>query len=126
VPVLYNLATCQLQSGRTEEARTSIETLRTRSGNDLQSHQQADLVEAQILLSEAKSKEAGTILRTIAENTKDDDPIRGHALFLLATARFDRGLTREAAEAGLAAAAAYRSSLGDWHPVLARTLIRYP
>ena len=121
VPVLYNLATCQVQSGRTEKARTTIEALRASSGDDLRLHRHADLVEAQVLLSEAKLKEAGTILRAIAENTNEDDPVRGHALFLLATARFDRGLTREAAEAGLAAAAAYRSTLGDWHPVLART-----
>ena len=121
VPVLYNLATCQVQSGRTEKARTTIEALRASSGDDLRLHRHADLVEAQVLLSEAKLKEAGTILRAIAENTNEDDPVRGHALFLLATARFDRGLTREAAEAGLAAAAACRSTLGDWHPVLART-----
>jgi tetratricopeptide (TPR) repeat protein len=121
VPVLHNLAMCQLQSGRTLEARTTIEALRTNSGNDPGLRRQADLVEAQLLLAEAKLKEAGTILRAISEATLDNDPLRGHALFLLAAARFDRGLTREAAEAGLAAAAAYRSTLGEWHPVLART-----
>ena len=47
VPVLYNLATCQLQSGRTEEARTTIGTLRASSGDDPQLHRHADLVEAQ-------------------------------------------------------------------------------
>jgi Flp pilus assembly protein TadD len=90
VPALHNLATCQLQSGRTEEARTTIETLRASSGDDPGLRRQAELVEAQVLLREANLKQAGTILRAIVENTKADDPIRGHALFLLATARFDR------------------------------------
>ena len=77
VPVLHNLATCQLQSGRTAEVRTTIETLRASSGDDPGLRRQAELVEAQVLLREANLKQAGTILRAVVENTKADDPIRG-------------------------------------------------
>jgi len=121
VPVLYNLVTCQLQSGKTTDARRTLQTLKAASADDPNLRLQSGLAEAQFLLREAKLKEAGTILKSIAENSKDNDPVRGDALFLLATARFDRGLTREATEAGLAAASAYGTTRGDWHPVLART-----
>ena len=63
---------------------------------------QSQLIEAQFLLREANLKAAGLALKQIVESTDDNDPVRGHAHLLLATARFDRGLTREAAEAGLA------------------------
>jgi CHAT domain-containing protein len=121
VPVLYNLVTCQLQSGELTKARTTLKILRASSAIDPALRPLTELAEAQILLREANLKQAGIVLRAVVENTKEDDPVRAHALFLLATARFDRGLTREAAEAGFAAAAAYRTTLGDWHPVLART-----
>ena len=121
VPVLYNLAMCQLQIGKSTDARRTLQTLKAASANDPDLRLQAGLAEAQFLLKDAKLKDAGTILKGIAETSKDNDPVRGDALFLLATTRFDRGLTREATEAGLAAAHAYRTTRGDWHPVLART-----
>jgi CHAT domain-containing protein len=121
VPVLYNLVTCQLQLGRATDARRTLQTLKTASANDPDLRLKAGLAEAQFLLRDAKLKEAGTLLRGIAETSKDSDPVRGDALYLLATARFDRGLTREATEAGLAAAHAYHTTRGDGHPVLART-----
>jgi CHAT domain-containing protein len=121
VPVLYNLVTCQLQSGKTTGARKTLQTLKAASADDPDLRLQSGLAEAQFLLTEAKLKEAGTILRGIAGSSKDNDPVRGDALFLLASARFDRGLTREATGAGLAAASAYGTTRGDWHPVLART-----
>jgi CHAT domain-containing protein len=120
-PILYNLVTCQLQSGKTTNALRTLQMLKAASANDPDLWRQSDLAEAQFLLGEAKLKEAGTILRGIAESSKDDDPVRGDALFLLASARFDRGLTREATEAALAAARVYRATRGDWHPVLGRT-----
>lgn len=120
-PVLYNLVMCQLQLGKTAAARRTFETLKATSATDPDLNLQAQLAEAQILLKDAKLKEAGTILKGIAEISKDHDPVRGDALFLLATSRFDRGLTRKATETGLAAARAYRTTRGDWHPVLART-----
>jgi CHAT domain-containing protein len=121
VPVLYNLVMCQLQLGKSTDARRTLQTLKAASTNDPDLRLQAGLAEAQFLLREAKLKEAGTILKGIAETSKDNDPVRGDALFLLATARFDRGLTREAIEAGLAAARAYHTTRGDRHPVLGRT-----
>jgi CHAT domain-containing protein len=120
-PVLYNLVTCQLQLGKTTDARRTLQRLKAAPANDPDLGLQSALAEAQILLNEARLKEAGTTLKDIAEHSKDNDPIRGDALFLLATSRFDRGLTREATEAGLAAARAYRTTRGNWHPVLART-----
>jgi CHAT domain-containing protein len=120
-PVLYNLVTCQLQSSKTGDARRTLEELQTVSADDPELHVQSGLAEAQYLLTEGKLRQAGVILRGIADTSKSNDPARGHALFLLARARFDRGLTREATEAGLAAAEVYRATLGEWHPVLART-----
>jgi tetratricopeptide (TPR) repeat protein len=123
--IVFIVMTCggRAQTGPADPLDAAFGKMMAEPGNadDPGLRRQTDLMEAQLLLSEAKLKEAETTLRTIVDTTKEDDPLRGHALFMLATARFDRGLTREAAEAGLAAAAAYRSTLGEWHPVLART-----
>jgi hypothetical protein len=81
-----------------------------------------NFAEAQVLLREVRLKDAEALLEEIARRPTLSDPaLRWHALLLLATSRFNRGVYPDADTAALAAAEAYRTSLGESHPVLGRT-----
>ncbi len=122
VATLVNLATARLQAGSRAAAEEATARAEAVAGAAPPLRRAAALARAQMLMVQPDLRAAERILTEVADQADPADPVRGHALFLLATARFNRGLTPEAVQAGLAASAAYRSSLGEWHPALARTL----
>jgi CHAT domain-containing protein/Tfp pilus assembly protein PilF len=120
-PTFANLGMAQLQVGELNDARVTYERAVAVTHGDVALTRGLDLLRAQLLLREPDLKAAEEILATIAAGgSNDHDPIRGHALLLLATSRFNRGLAPEAAEAALAAADVYRVALGEWDPALGR------
>lgn len=81
----------------------------------------AQYARAQLLLHEPKLPQAEAMLEALVRG-RDDDPVVGHALFLRATTRFDRGDMPEAVKDGFAALDAYALTLGTAHPAYGRVL----
>jgi CHAT domain-containing protein/Tfp pilus assembly protein PilF len=121
VPVLANLGMAQLQAGKLSDAKVTHQRAVAAAHGDVALTRGVDLLTAQLLLQEPDLTAAEEILTTIAAgDANEHDPVRGHALLLLATSRFNRGLAPESAEAALAAADVYRAVLGEWDPALGR------
>jgi CHAT domain-containing protein len=119
---LVNLSSAELESDDLTTARDAADRAQREAQGDASLEDVVNFATARILLREVRLQEAETLLQEIAESPTLLDPsLRGHALLLLASSRFDRGVYPEADAAGLAAVEAYRASLGEWDPVLART-----
>ncbi|WP_431267337.1 tetratricopeptide repeat protein [Dankookia sp. P2] len=121
VQLLVNLADAQLQAGQRAEAAATLARAEAQADGNAAARAAAQLVQAQLLLNQARLREAEALLEQAGARDAPVPDLRGHALMLLARARFDRGQMPEAARTALAAVAAYQESLGDWHPALART-----
>lgn len=117
-----NLATAALQADNHWLAADAASQAALVAGDAPPLRRAAAFAHAQVQLREPDLLGAEALLQRISDEADASEAVRGHALFLLAKTRFNRGRMPEALTAGLAAAAAYRSSLGDWHPALARTL----
>jgi hypothetical protein len=123
VAVLVNQSNAALEAGDLPAARNSANRAQQAAEGDASLSDAANFARALVLLREVRLNEAEDILENIAEcPSLSASALRGHALYLLATSRFDRGLFPEAEAAALAASEAYRAALGEWHPALARTL----
>ena len=118
--LLLNLGGALLEADDLDGARAALAEA-DGATQDAAARDGAVLLRAQLLLRDARLREGETLLEQ-AGALASNEASRGHALFLLATARFNRGRMPEALRTGLAAAAAYQNSLGPWHPALGRTL----
>jgi CHAT domain-containing protein len=122
VIAFVNLSNAELAADDLPAARAASDRAQQEAEGDASLSDAANFARAQVLLREVRLKEAEALLDEIAERPALSDPaLRGHALLLLATSRFNRGIYPEADAAALAAVEAYRGSLGEWHPILART-----
>jgi CHAT domain-containing protein len=122
VVTLVNLSNAELEAGDLPAARGASDRAQQAAEGDASLSDAVNFAEAQVLLREVRLKDAEALLEEIAERPTLSDPtLRGHALLLLATSRFNRGVYPDADTVALAAAEAYRTSLGEWHPVLGRT-----
>jgi CHAT domain-containing protein len=122
VVALVNLSNAELAADDLRAARNAVDRAQEEAQGDASLSDAVSFGRAQVLLREVKLKEAETLLEEISNRPTLSDPtLRGHALLLLATSRFNRGVYPEADTAALAAAEAYRASLSEWHPALART-----
>jgi CHAT domain-containing protein/tetratricopeptide (TPR) repeat protein len=121
VVALVNLSNAELEADHLPAARGASDRARQEAEGDASLSDAVSFAQARLLLHEVRLKEADALLEEIAQRSTLSDPaLRGHALLLLATSRFDRGVYPEADTAALAAVEAYRVSLGEWHPVLGR------
>jgi CHAT domain-containing protein len=121
VVALVNLSNAELQADDLAAARSASDRAQQAAEGDAALSDAVNFAQAQLLLREVRLKKAEVLLEEIAERPALSDPaLRGHALQLLATSRFDRGNYPEAETAALAAVETYRISLGEWHPVLGR------
>jgi len=122
VTAYVNLSNAELEAGNLAGSRAAWHSAVQVGDGDPKITDALDYAQAQILLRESRLREAEELLQRITERPVLSDPaLRGHALLLLATARFNRGLLPEADRAAFAAAEAYEATLGEWHPVLGRT-----
>ncbi len=121
VTALTNLANAWTEAGRADRARQAAARAEAVAGTDPKLLRAARFATAQILLREPDLPAAEALLESLIADPTDDG-VRGHALALLASSRFDRGRLPEAAEAGLAALDAYRATLGERHPATARLM----
>jgi CHAT domain-containing protein len=122
VAALTNLAIAQAEAGEIEAARNAAERARLAAGGDPRLLRAADFATAKALLRALDIVSAETLLERVAADSDPGDPLRGHALLTLATARFDRGRMPEAVEAATSAVEAYRATLGERHPAIGRAL----
>ena len=122
VIAFVNLSNAELQGDDLAAARAASDRAQQEAEGDASLSDAVNFSYAQVLLREVRLKKAEALLEEITERAALSDPaLRGHALLLLASSRFNRGVYPEADAAALAAVEAYRTSLGEWHPVLART-----
>lgn len=121
VAAFANLANARVEAGEPDAARAAADRARAAAGGDPELSRTADYALAQAKLREPYLPGAETVLETLAGAPRDE-PVRGHALALLANSRFDRGRMPEAAEAWFAALEAYRASVGERHPAFGRVL----
>ena len=121
VAALVNLANAQLELGAPDRAGDCVTRARAAAGTDETLLRAASYAEAQVKLKQPDLVGAERILEQLAA-APEDDPVRGHALLMLATVRFNRGLLPEADRAGVAAADAYRVAFGETSPDFAQAL----
>lgn len=121
VTALVNVTNAELEAGRVDAARQAAERARLAAEGNPQLAAVARFALALVMLRESDLLGAETILVELAQNDRPDN-LRGHALNLLATSRFNRGQHPEAAEAAFRALDAYRDALGDRHPAFGRAL----
>ncbi|WP_458098404.1 CHAT domain-containing protein [Roseomonas sp. WA12] len=122
IGVLANLVVAWLELGEIAEARAAALAAVETAGGDPALRRVADYVSAQIRLRELDLRGLEADLERLSEEAPPGDPVRAHALQLLATSRFDRGRMPEASEAAARAVEAYQAILGDRHPAFARSI----
>lgn len=121
VAVAANLALVRAEAGEKKSVQTAAARARSEAGSDWRLLGAADLAEARASLQSLDTSKAEKLLGDIIASPKfAADPLRGHALLLLANARFDRGRMSEAAEAAADAVETYRVTLGERDPAFAR------
>ncbi|WP_198374969.1 CHAT domain-containing protein [Neoroseomonas rubea] len=119
---MANLTIASAERGNLTVAQDAVHEARRLAGSSEDLLRIADLANAQVLLRRLDVATAEAVLEHVVQRAPVSDPIRGHALISLATARFNRGRMAEAVEAATEAVEAYRQSLGDRHPGYGRAL----
>lgn len=118
---LVNMTNAHLEAGQVEQARDAADRARVAADGEAPLMRLSDFAQAQVSLRESNLVAAESLLSSLAREAEGGG-LRGHALQLLATSRFNRGRHPEAAEAAFAALEAYRTSLGEAHPAFGRAL----
>jgi len=102
VTVSVNLSNAELAADDLPAARAAADRAQQEAEGDASLDDAVNFARAQLLFREVRLTEAEAILQEIAERPTVSDPaLRGHALLLLSTSRFDRGVYPEADAAAL-------------------------